>query len=60
MFVPPSQVENFRNVTLIGIYGSNLFSTDFETILQKTLEGLLELQKTCHHPLLNKKPHLPL
>ncbi len=54
MFVPLGSIETFLKATLFGIYGSNLFEdTHFEQELTKLLEGVVQLSKEMHHPLLN-------
>lgn len=59
MFVPLDLVEQFRKSTFFGVYGSNLLGT-FETELQELLAGILEMQGTMNHPLLNKNTPLAL
>jgi hypothetical protein len=53
MFVPPEATETFLKATLFGLYGSNLFEDHFEKELTDLFQGLLQLSKTMHHPLLN-------
>jgi predicted Rossmann-fold nucleotide-binding protein len=51
MFVPEKDVETFMKATLFGVYGSNLLEGDFQEVLQGLLKGVLELKKSCPHPL---------
>ncbi|HUD01008.1 MAG TPA: hypothetical protein VMR37_01660 [Rhabdochlamydiaceae bacterium] len=54
MFVPPEAVETFLKSTLFGLYGSNLTEGSFEKELTELLQGLVQLSKEMHHPLLNR------
>ncbi|MCB1107454.1 MAG: hypothetical protein KDK76_05085 [Chlamydiia bacterium] len=60
MFVPLSKVETFIAATIIGIYGSNLIEGGFEPLIRDLLKGLIEMKKSCTHPLLNPKTPLAL
>jgi predicted Rossmann-fold nucleotide-binding protein len=58
MFVPLNKVSRFQRATFFGIYGSNLLEGEFEPEIHALLAGLLDVQKTVNHPLLN--PDTPL
>ncbi len=58
LFVPLKEVEKFLLSTVFGIYGSNLISGHFDTLLNELLEGILALREEVHHPLLH--PNKPL
>lgn len=53
MFVPIEQIDDFISATSFGIYGSNLIEDVFEQQLTELLEGIKEMRKILHHPLLN-------
>ncbi len=53
MFVPFHLIEKFSKATFFGVYGSNLLATQFGPELKNLMAGVLELQKTTSHPLLN-------
>lgn len=58
LFVPVSEVENFLNSTVFGIYGSNLMAPNIENELTILFQGILEMRKEMNHPLLH--PGIPL
>ncbi len=60
MFVPLERRQEYLSATFLGVYGSNLVEGNFEAELETLLSGLLELKKTCTHPLLNKNKPLAL
>ncbi len=60
MFVPLDKVNRFQRATFFGIYGSNLIAGDLEPEIHKLLAGLLNLQHTVNHPLLNPDTHLAM
>jgi len=60
MFVPLDQVETFLKATLFGIYGSNLFETNFEHELTELLKGIQRLSQEMHHSLLNSDTPIAL
>lgn len=60
MFVPLDQASTFLKSTVIGVYGSNLLSGNFEIEIRKLLKGILEMRNEMSHPLLNKLTPLAL
>ena len=58
MFVPLERRLEYLNATSLGVYGSNLVAGNFEAELHFVLANILQLRKTCTHPLLN--PNKPL
>jgi len=60
MFVPLNQTETFIKATTFGVYGSNLLSGGFDTLLKDVLEGVLNMRATVQHPLLSKDTPLVL
>ncbi len=60
LFVPLKYVDRFYNSTIFGIYGSNLFASDFEELVHALMQGVLEISQTVNHPLLNKNIPLSL
>ncbi len=60
MFVPLNQTETFIKATTFGVYGSNLLSGGFDTILKDILEGVQEMKSVMSHPLLHKDTPLVL
>ncbi len=60
MFVPPELIDTYLKSTLFGIYGSNLSEGSFEKELTELLQGLVQLSKEMHHPLLNRDTPIAL
>ncbi len=60
MFVPLNQTETFIKATTFGVYGSNLLSGGFDTILKDILEGVIAMRPNMEHRLLNKNTPLVL
>ena len=60
MFVPKDLIDNFRNATFFGVYGSNLTEGNFHKELEKLLKGVLVFKKKSSHPLLNENKPLAL
>lgn len=58
MFVPLSKIETFIHATMIGVYGSNLIRSQFDSLLKELLQGLIERKEEMTHPKLN--PTVPL
>lgn len=58
LFVPLKEIQTFLFSTTFGIYGSNLLSGDFDSLLRNLLNGILALRDNVHHALL--KPGKPL
>ncbi len=58
LFVPIAQIDTFMRSTVFGVYGSNLLSGQFDTLLSDLLRGVLLLRSECDHPLL--QPDTPL
>lgn len=59
-FVPLERRQEYLNATFFGVYGSNLVAGDFEAELMHLLNGILQIKKTCTHPLLNTNKPLAL
>ncbi|CCW72264.1 unnamed protein product [Phytomonas sp. Hart1] len=59
-FVPLERRHEYLNSTMFGVYGSNLIAGDFEAELIYLLNGILQIKKTCKHPLLNPTKPLSL
>ncbi|NGX39286.1 MAG: hypothetical protein KR126chlam1_00610 [Chlamydiae bacterium] len=60
MFVPIPLYDQFVKSTSFGVYGSTLLELRFEKELTLILEGILEMKKSTHHPLLSKETPLAL
>lgn len=58
LFVPITQIDTFLRSTVFGVYGSNLLSGQFDTLLSDLLRGVLDLRAECNHMLL--QPDTPL
>ncbi|MBS0654386.1 MAG: hypothetical protein JSR46_01290 [Verrucomicrobia bacterium] len=58
MFVPKRSSEVFLKATTFGVYGSNLLSGQFDTILSDILKNVLDFRGESNHPLL--QPDTPL
>ncbi|MCH9611727.1 MAG: hypothetical protein S4CHLAM102_01990 [Chlamydiia bacterium] len=50
LFLPPTQIGQFYDTTLLGVYGSVAVEGNFEEDLQYILEGLLEMRNHVNHP----------
>ncbi|HSW72872.1 MAG TPA: LOG family protein [Chlamydiales bacterium] len=60
LFVPIPLIEDFRKSTVFGVYGSNLIEGNFETELQKLLQGIKQMKNSMAHPLLNENTPISL
>jgi len=53
MFVPIDRVQDFKNGTFFGVYGSKLVTPENTQEVKNLFKGLLEMHKELDHPLLN-------
>jgi len=60
LFVPLQYVNTFLKSTVFGIYGSCLIEGSFERELTQLMEGILTIQASTHHPLLNSNTPIAL
>jgi predicted Rossmann-fold nucleotide-binding protein len=60
MFVPIAEVDTFTHSTVFGVYGSTLVQIEFEEELEKIMAGVLDIQKSSNHAMLNADTPLSL